>query len=1130
MTVPSPLQSDTTDTHSGFFARVVERPVAVVMITIAIFVFGLIAYYKLPLTLLPDINYPTLTVRTAYPGASPEEVETEISILIEERLSTLPGLRHMTSVSRAERADTILEFRWGTDVDLSLQLIAEKIDRVRFKEAVERPLILRYDPALEPIAQIGVSGDFPLTDLWVYADEILRRRLEAIEGVASARARGGLKPEVHVEVNPESLSLRGMDLLQLSRRLADANVNAPGGRIKDGDTDYFIRANNAFTQIQDLNELPLLPNMGSDLRLGDVAKVHMGHSDETVRTRINGEPGIVIDLYREADSNIVGVAQKIRKYLNGKRFKAPQGIDVLLLQDKATFIEDAITQVKTTALQGAALAIIILFLFLKRFLPTLIMGLSIPLSVMATFIPLFTKDISLNLMTLGGLALGIGMLVDNSIVVLESIARCHQEKDSPFQAAIRGTQEVAQAVIASTLTTLAVFFPIVFVEGIAGQLFGDLALVIVFSLVASLIVSLTIVPALSPYLYGTLETNKRQSWRFFKIKSWSRTENWSFFKKILHKFWMGHILNKLLGCMIFVPWLLLWSINCTFEIIGNLLFPLVGNLFAFLYGFGNILLTWIERCFLKVTKIPLQLFHQSLTNVATSYEQILHRVEKKPLIFCGFILMATLAIFGLSKDLGISLIPNMSQGSLKVTLRFPVGTPLDHTINKAENLIRILKDEVPDLTTVLSAGIDPEDENLEDVGEHIAQIVIKLPKQNSAAFQNQENIIQETLREAQKNIADAELDVSRPALFSVKKPVTTFVKAHSADLRKRLSNETIKALSKIEGLVDIRSTEQKGYPEYQIQYNRERLLGLPYAAPQVAKVIQSYIIGDVVGSFPYKGRLIDIRLLPTARDTFNLEKIKQKPLFNYQGQSLTLSHFAEVSLGEGPMEIRRLDGLRGAEISANYEGFNLGGINHIINERIDMIERPVGSQIHLGGQAEEMKTSLNALFYALMLSVFLVYVVMASQFESLKQPFLIMSVVPLALAGALIGLLLLDVSLSVMALLGMIVLVGIVVNNAIVMVDTANQKAKHAIWSDAVKNAALIRFRPILITAMTTILGLLPMVLFGGAGAEVRLPLALTVIAGLAWATLLTLFIVPALLFLFPMHEKEGATDTGSSQ
>ena len=549
----------------GFYARVVERPVAVIMITIAIFVFGLIAYNKLPLTLLPDISYPTLTVRTAYPGASPEEVETEISILIEERLSTLPGLRHMTSVSRAERADTILEFRWGTNIDLALQLISEKIDRVRFKDAVERPLILRYDPALEPIAQIGISGDLPLTELWVYADEVLRRRLEALEGVASARARGGLKPEVQIKVDPEGLSLRGLDLLQLSRRLSDANVNAPGGRIKDGDTDYFVRANNAFTTLEDLQSLPLLPNVSSDLRLSDVAKIEMGHSDETVRTRINGGPGVVIDLYREADSNIVGVAQRIRNYLGSKRFKPPKGVSVTLLQDKATFIEEAIDQVKSTALQGAGLAIIILFLFLRRFLPTLIMALSIPLSVMATFIPLFTKDISLNLMTLGGLALGIGMLVDNSIVVLESIARCHQEKDTPFQAAVRGTREVAQAVIASTLTTLAVFFPIVFVDGIAGQLFGDLSLVIVYSLVASLVVSLTVVPALSPYLYSASPNLPRSQFRFFQLKRWRFSEAWSIFITFIHGHWRGPLLRKIFAISIILPWFLLWSVNALFN-------------------------------------------------------------------------------------------------------------------------------------------------------------------------------------------------------------------------------------------------------------------------------------------------------------------------------------------------------------------------------------------------------------------------------------------------------------------------------------------------------------------------------------------------------------------------------------
>ena len=483
---------------TGPFASVVQRPVAVLMVTIAIFVFGLISYNKLPLTLLPDISYPTLTVRTAYPGAAPHEVETEIAVRLEERLATLPGLRHMTSVSRAERADINLEFRWGTDVDVALQTIAEQIDRVRLKEGVEKPLILRYDPTLEPVAQVGLFGDAPLTDLWVHAEEVVRRRLEAIDGVASARPRGGLEPQVHVEVDTGAMTLRGLDMLKLSKRLTDANVNAPGGRIKDGQTDYFLRANNAFSSIEELSALPLLPDLQSDLRLSDIAKVKIDHSDEKVMTRVDGKPAVLIEIYREADSNIVSVAQRIRARLT-RGIKSPDKMKVVLLQDRATFIEEAIEQVKSTALQGAGLSVLILFFFLRRFLPTLVMALSIPLSVMATFIPLFAQDISLNLMTLGGLALGIGMLVDNSIVVLESISRCHQDEGlAPLQAAVKGTKEVAQAVIASTLTTLAVFFPIVFVEGIAGQLFGDLSLVIVFSLLASLVVSLTVVPALAP--------------------------------------------------------------------------------------------------------------------------------------------------------------------------------------------------------------------------------------------------------------------------------------------------------------------------------------------------------------------------------------------------------------------------------------------------------------------------------------------------------------------------------------------------------------------------------------------------------------------------------------------------------
>ncbi|NIR47189.1 efflux RND transporter permease subunit, partial [candidate division KSB1 bacterium] len=546
---------DFKEQSAQFFKFTTTRPVAILMVVIGVVVFGWISYQQLPVNLMPDITYPSLTVRTEYTGTAPEEIETTISRPVEQALGVVNNLVSISSISKAGQSDVKLEFTWDTDMNRATADVREKLDQIFLPEEADRPLILRFDPSLDPIMRLGLYGEASLIYLRYLADEEIKRILETVEGVAAVKVKGGLEEEIRVELNEQQLTLIGINIQQVRNRLSQENVNLAGGNLKEGQTEYLVRTLNEFKSVDEIGNVVIGTWNGKEIKIRDVAKVKRTFKDREIITRLNGKESVEIEIFKEADANIVTVAQHVKdrvfgtaeqqafvkrleetkkrkaekkdrfestngekkeakKGSGGRRersreamrerlmtnfvaYQLPEDINLDVLSNQAIFIQNSVDEVKKTAIYGGILAVIVLFIFLRNLTATLIVGVAIPISIVATFAPMKLFDVSLNMMSLGGLALGIGMLVDNSIVVLESIARCREEGDNLIQATVRGVSEVGGAVFASTLTTVAVFFPIVFVEGVAGQIFGNLALTVVFSLFASLAVALFLIPMLS---------------------------------------------------------------------------------------------------------------------------------------------------------------------------------------------------------------------------------------------------------------------------------------------------------------------------------------------------------------------------------------------------------------------------------------------------------------------------------------------------------------------------------------------------------------------------------------------------------------------------------------------------------
>ncbi|PIE90750.1 MAG: acriflavin resistance protein [Acidobacteria bacterium] len=1115
----------------------VNRPVAVLMLFSAAVLFGVFSFKRLPITLMPELTYPTLTVRTEYPGAAPEEVENDVSRPIEESLGVISGLNRISSISRAGVSDVVLEFLWGTDMSEASQKTMEKLDLVFLPKDAERPLILHYDPALDPIMELSFSGqgsrfsgEQGLRRLRRIAEYQVKRVLEPIKGVAAVRIRGGLEEEIHILLEEEKLQQTDMTIQQVINRLSQENINVAGGTIKEGHSEYMVRTLNEYEDLEQIRQT-VVKNVGNkSIRVEDLGEVVRSNKDRELMTRTDGMESVQIDIYKEADANMVTVAKNVLSMLGslpgqhekeeqtkrvfGRRRNTTEGLKARLLREegaslevianRSTFIENSINEVRNTAILGGGLAILILFLFLRSFKSTAIVAVSIPMSLLITFAPLHLFGVSLNIMSLGGLALGIGMLVDSSIVVLESIFRCQEEGDDLVTATIRGTKEVKGAVFSSTLTSIAVFFPMVFVEGIAGQTFGDLGMAVVVSLLASLAVALYFIPMLASRKPVAFSSSARgfANGNVLIQPFGSVNQIRGIFKK--EKKWYA--------LPIYFYYIARFMIHFALE--------LAGRFFAAVFYALALLITKIlAPIFLIVFKSVTWIFLQITTTIMDALNRAYPKTIKWALNHPGVLLLTMalcfFAIYKVGRSLDTELLPEVHQGEFTFEVSLPVGTPIEETsriLSSVEEDILNNKEDIRAL--IVTYGYDITNMKRSDEGEHTARFKILL-----AANRNQaqtEGRVLHRLRSIFADIPDAEVTVSRPVLFSSEKPIVLELHGDDLDDLKNASTQAGDLLKELKEVADVEVSLKKGAPEIQILYDRDRLMMYGLNVNQVATQVRDMVKGYEATRFNLKDRRVPmiVRLKESNRE--NIEDIGDFIVNPQDEYPIRLSSVAELKTGEGPSEIRRINSSRVALVNANIGEASLGSAVEKISEVMDSDMSWTRDMTYLiSGQNQEWERSKGSLYLALFLSLFLVYVIMASQFESLLYPLVIMFTIPLAFFGTVLGLKWLGISLSIVVFLGMIMLAGIVVNNAIVLIDYVNiLKQRGQDVRTALINAGKVRLRPILMTTATTVLGLIPMALGFGDGAEIRTPMAIAVIFGLITSTFLTLLFIPTIYYL----------------
>ncbi|HJU38469.1 MAG TPA: efflux RND transporter permease subunit [Tahibacter sp.] len=1060
-----------------------KRRVTVGMVTLTFVLFGIIALSGLKVNLLPDLSYPTLTVRTEYEGAAPLEIENLITQPVEESLGVVKNVRKLHSVSRTGQSDVILEFTWGTDMDMASLEVRDKLETLQLPLEAKKPLLLRFNPSTDPIIRYGLGAAKPtsnfdeaqLKQLRRFADDELKKRLEPIGGVAAVKVGGGLEDEIAVEIDQQKLSQLSLTVNDIVQRLKDENVNISGGRIEEGSQRYLVRTINQFANLEEMRELLVKIDNGVPIRLKDVAKVHQSYKEREGIVRIDGAEAIELAIYKEGDANTVSVAQGVKKAVEKLKTTLPPDAKLSVIDDQSIFIEHALHEVKIDAMIGGLLAILVIFFFLQDSWATFIISLSLPVSLVTTFFFMGRADLSLNVMSLGGLALATGMVVDDSIVVLENIARLREKGLSLVDAAIQGTKEVGMAVTASTLTTVAVFFPLVFVQGVAGQLFRDQALTITFAMLISLVVAMTLIPMLAS-LKGQKPlafTEENENHDRLRVRP-----------------------ERKRGIFGFGGWLL--------RTIG--------------YGIGVAIRAVVWLCgifvglFSRTVGAALRFVGKGVllpyNALAAGYARMLPGALRHPWLVLGFSIASFAATMALVPTLGMDLIPQLAQGRFEMTVKLAPGTPLADTDSLARELqLRHAND--PNIESIYGvSGVGTRlDANPTESGENIARLLVAL---KPGVGEKGERAAIEALRQTMATHPGGDTKFSRPQLLSFSTPLEIEIRGYDLDVLERAGKKLTGLMRASPRFADVKSTVEGGYPEVQIRFDQDRAAALGLTTRTIADHVVRKVRGEVATRYNFRDRKIDVLVRAREADRASVDDIRNLIVNPGAEKPIRLSAVADVIATEGPSEIHRVSQERVAIVSSNLAYGDLG--TAVDEVRTILAQNPLaaGVTVNIGGQSEELDQSTNSLVFALGLAIFLVYLVMASQFESLLHPFVIMFSIPLAAVGAVLALKLTGNAISVVVFIGLIMLVGIVVKNAIVLIDRVNQLREAGVERrEAIVQGAESRLRPIVMTTLCTLIGFLPLAIGLGDGAEVRAPMAITVIGGLAVSTLLTLVVIP---------------------
>jgi len=1027
----------------------VLKPVTTIMIITGIVVFGYISLNGLPKELFPPISYPKLTVVTPYENAAPEEVETLITRVIEEAVGTVGGVRRITSTSREGLSLVIVEFGWDQNMDFAALGVREKIDLVkeRLPRGAEEPIVMKFNPFELPVITLSVSGDENLVKLRYLSEKKIKDELEKLDGVASASVSGGREREIQVNVDQGRLQASKVSILDVANAVRNANLNYPGGTIKESFYEYLVRTLGEFKHVDEIKEIPVSvddltkteeqsyleqdESKGKEERrlilLKDIATLSDGMKEDTSFSRFNGKDNISISIQKQAQENTLQIINRIKKALPQIKSELPPNINIEITYDQSTFIKDAISGVTNAAWQGGILTFAVLLPFLRSLWSAAIVTFTIPISILVAFTFMFFGKVSINMMSLSGLALGVGMFVDGAIVVVENIFR-HQEEEGEGSkdASINGTNEVAIPVGASVLTTVVVFLPMVFVVGIAGQLFKELAFTVTFSLLASWGVALTLVPLLTSMGKGV-----------YKKTTESQKEK-----------------------------------------------TLIGR---------------VEKVYYRAVAV------------------FVRRKKTGLMIVIAIFIGSMLLFFLVDKE----LMPKTDQGQFVMRIKKPTGTVLEITneaSKKIEEDLSTCKD-VDNFSAIVGStkGRGSKDV-LERLGTHQAQIIVNLKDKREITTDEFVRKLKDRVDKMRLGSTKVEYILQGSFIESTMQAagrINLEVRGRDLTAIKNLALKLQENLAAIPGMYDIKNNIADPSPETKVNIVKDKasLYGLSVA--DIAQTAQIAVKGNVVSEYKEIGDEVDIRVRLRKEDRDDYSKLRNIMIHSPLGIDVPLAEVAYFVKGKGPSQIDRLDRERTVIVSANLFQRPLKDVVTDINSAIARMKVPQEYSIRMGGEAGEMKESFDSLKFALILSILLVYMIMASEFESLVQPFIIMLTVPLSLIGVAWAIFLTRTTLNVVVLMGVIMLGGIVVDNGIVMIDYINTlRSKGLPLEEAAVKGSRARMRPVLMTALTTILGLVPMAFLKGKGSELRSPLAISVMGGLTVATFLTLFVIPTVYII----------------
>ena len=1012
----------------------VKRPVTMIIMVSVLLILGFFTYSKLSVDLLPEMELPVAAVMTSYSGAGPEEVESGVTELLESALTTVSNVDTIQSISAAGQSVVIMMFNWGTDMDAAAIEMKDSIGFVEgyLPDGASDPLVIKMDPTMMPIMQIGISGE-DLAQVQEIAEEVIEPRLSRIPEVASVIITGGQERQVKVEIDPVRLENYGLTLSQVAQVLQMENFNMSSGKVTQGTREYYVRNMQEFETIEDIRNVAIVTATGSNLRLGDIATITDGYKEMEQFTRVNHREAVGVHLMKQSDANTVKASEAVRKELAKIQQELNLDLDVDIVYDAAEYINQSIDSTIKMIYEGALLAVLVLFLFLRNMRSTLIIFTAIPLSIIATFILMYFYGTTLNLITMGGLALGVGRIVDDSIVVFENIYRHRSLGLPPMEAAVTGASEVSSAVIAATMTFIAVFLPMVFVEGLASIIFAPMAMTISFAILCSLFVALTVIPLMSS--------------RILTDKSMQRITEGS------------------------------------------------GRIFNATQKFGG----WIDSLGERY-KVLIQ--------------ACLNR-RRRVIIIVTLLMVVSLAAIPL---VGAEFMPATDSGEISVSIETDKGSTLEDTdevIRQVENRLLDIPEVELVFTSVGSAGTMMMSSG--SGGTNTSTLYVKLCPKNER--QRGVEMVAEDMRQQLAGLAGTKVAVSvmdATSSFGSTSPVVVQISGDDLDVLREISTEVADIVRSTPGTREVTSSITDGNPEMQIRIDRARAAAYGLTPMQVASEIKSAMDGTVATRYKVNGQEVDVKVSYTSEGHSDVDYLTNLTILSPQGAVVKLSQIATFELAQGPVQIIREDQVRKAEVTADLLNRDLNSVMTDIQTSIGQMNLPAGYEITFGGENEEMMESFASLAVALLLAIILVYAVMAVQYESFFNPFVIMFSIPTCIIGVVFGLLLTGRSFSITAFIGVIMLVGIAVANAIVYVDYLKRLRERGMERDeAIAEAGRVRLRPILMTAFTTILAMLPMAIGLGEGAELIAPLATVVIGGLLASTLITLVLVPVVYSIF---------------